>query len=146
MKASSILLLTAAVFLAACVEESEDSTTAGLRSSSEITYVTYVEDGNVWIESDCPNTDQALTGSGDGLPHISSTTDRQAIEEWFGNPENSRIIPRNGEVWERTADGRIEVTQVEDWMIEATIDDPGKCPGAPTSTNGVPVVYRVVNN
>ena len=139
-------MLAVLFVFAACKEDSEHSTTAGVRSTIEITYTTYVEDGNVWIESDCPGSDQALKGNPDGLPHISSTTDRDAIAAWFGTPEHSRIIPRNGEVWERTADGGVEITQVEDWMIEATIDDPGKCPGAPTSTNGVPVIYRFANN
>lgn len=111
--------------------------------SDEVTYTTYFRDGNTWVESDCPNTDHALTGNPDGLPHISSTTDREAIQAWLGEPENARIVPRNGEVWERDSDGRVVVTQVQDWMIEVTIDDPAKCPGLPTSTNGVPVVYRI---
>jgi len=118
---------------------------AELPSSEEGTYSTYAEGENVWVVSDCPNTDQTLAGNPDGLPHVGSTTDRDAIEAWFGSPENSRIIPRNGEVWEGVADGTIQVTQVEDWMIEVTVDDLGSCPGAPSSTNGVPVIYRLAD-
>jgi len=59
------------------------------------------------------------------------------------DPEHSRIVARNGEVWDRTANGQIVVFQVEDWMIEVT--DPGKCPSMPTSTNGVPVKFRIAD-
>lgn len=114
--------------------------------SEDVTYTTYVAHGNVLIESDCPGTDPTLKGNPDGLPHISSTTDREAIEEWFGDPDGARLIPRNGEVWERTTDGRTVVTQVDDWMIEHTLDDPELCPQVPQFTNGVPVLYRIANN
>lgn len=114
--------------------------------AEEVTYTTYVEDGNVWIQSDCPGTDHVLKGNPDGLPHISSTTDRPAIEEWFGDPHDARLIPRNGEVWERTTDGSVVVTQVEDWMIEQTLDNAEQCPQVPQVINGVPVLYRVANN
>lgn len=116
--------------------------------SEEVTYTTYVAaHGSVLIKSDCPGTDPVLKGNPDGLPHISSTTDREAIEELFGDlPDNVRLIPRNGEVWERTTDGRVVVTQVEDWMIEQTLDDPEQCPQVPQVMNGLPVLYRVATN
>ena len=138
------MALTAGLFVVAgCAGGSGDSGVSGPASYGEITYATYVEGENVRVMSDCPNTDQTLQGNPDGLPHIGSTTEREAIEAWLGNPEDSRIIPRNGEVWERDADGSIQVTQVEDWMIEVTVDEIGSCPGAPTSINGVPVIFRL---
>jgi hypothetical protein len=111
-----------------------------------ITYTTYVDGENVWIESDCPNTDQVLKGNPDGLPHISSVLTREEIEARQGLSENSRIIPRYGEVWERTANGEVVVTQVDDYMIEVTLDDIGQCPSAPTSANGVQVIYRIAGD
>lgn len=105
------------------------------------------DEGSVLIVSDCPNTDQLLSGgNADGLPHISSTQDREAIEVWLGNGDNSAVVPRNGEVWERLSDGTVVVTQVEDFMIEVTIDDATKCPSMPASNNGVPVVYRIASD
>jgi hypothetical protein len=116
-------------------------------TSGEITYTTYVDtEESVWIESDCPNTDQLLKGNPDGLPHISSVQTKEEIEAWRGTNEDSRIIPRNGEVWERTPAGEIVVTQVEDYMIEVTLDDVSRCPGLPTSTNGIQVIYRISND
>lgn len=116
-------------------------------TSGDITYTTYVDaEGSVWIESDCPNTDQLLRGNPDGLPHISSVQTKEEIEAWRGINENSRVIPRNGEVWERTPSGEIVVTQAEDFMIEVTLDDVSRCPGLPTSTNGIPIIYRISNN
>jgi hypothetical protein len=96
--------------------------------------------------SDCPNTDQLLSGNADGLPHISSTQDRKAIEDWSGDGGNSAVVPRNGEVWERMSDGTVVVTQVEDFMIEVTIHDASMCPSMPASNNGVPVVYRIASD
>jgi hypothetical protein len=96
--------------------------------------------------SDCPNTDQLLSGNADGLPHISSAQDRKAIEDWSGDGGNSAVVPRNGEVWERMSDGTVVVTQVEDFMIEATIHDASMCPSMPASNNGVPVVYRIASD
>lgn len=117
-------------------------------SSPDATYTTHVDaEGNVWIVSDCPNTDQLLEGNPDGLPHISSVQTREEIVASRGDNEDSRIIPRNGEVWDRTADGEIVVTRVEDYMIEVTLDDISRCPGGgPSSVNGLQVIYRISAN
>lgn len=117
-------------------------------SSDGVDYETYPGDeGSIWIVSDCPNTDQLLSGGDpDGLPGISSTQDREAIESWLGVGGGSVVVPRNGEVWERMSDGSIVVTQVEDYMIEVTIEDANKCPSMPAFNNGVPVVYRIASD
>lgn len=115
-------------------------------SADDVTYQTYVEDGQVWIRGDCPDADTILKGGPEGLPHISSTTDREAIEEWLGHPADTRLIPRNGEVWDRSSDGSVVVTQVEDWMIERTLDDATKCPLIAVNMSGVPVFYRIAND
>jgi len=90
------------------------------------------------------NTDQLLIGEGgDGLPHKSATADRVAIEEWLGNGGRSSVVPRNGDVWERTPDG-VVITRANDYMIETTVDDASQCPGSGAFfNNGVPVVYRI---
>jgi len=129
-----VVVVVIAILLAGC-------------SGEKVSYETYVGDeGNVLILSDCPNTDQLLSGHPDGLPHISSTQDRQAIEDWLGTGGSSVVVPRNGEVWERMPDGTVVVTQVEDFMIEVTIDDASNCPSMPTVNNGIPVVYRIVSD
>ena len=128
------IIVVGATLLAAC-------------SGDNGSYATYADnEGNVLIVSDCPNTDQLLSGNADGLPHISSTQDRKAIEDWLGDGGNSAVVPRNGEVWERMSDGTVVVTQVEDFMIEVTIHDASMCPSMPASNNGVPVVYRVASD
>ncbi len=110
-------------------------------------FSTYTDgEGNVWVVSDCPDTDQALRGNPDGLPNVSSVQTREEIEAWLGDRDDTRIIPRNGEVWERTTDGTVRILQAEDFMVEVTIDDAGKCPGAPASVNGVPFIYRVTGD
>jgi len=112
----------------------------GLSSS----YDTYTDDeGNVWIVSDCPNTDQALSGNPDGLPFKGETTDREKIETWLG--DGGTVVPRNGDVWERTSDGSIVVTRVKDYMIEVTVRDVSECPSMPAVNNGVPVVFRIAD-
>lgn len=113
-------------------------------SAEEATYDTYTDDdGNVWIVSDCPNTDQALSGNPDGLPYKGETTNREKIEAWLG--DGGTVVPRNGEVWERASDGSVVVTRVEDYMIEVTVEDVGECPSMPAVNNGVPVVYRIAD-
>lgn len=112
----------------------------------QVAYETYSEDGNVWIVSDCPNTDQALRGFPDGLPFAGEIQTREEIEAWLGTDGSSRVVPRNGEAWDRNPDGSVFTVEVEDFMIEVTIDDVSQCPGAPVVNNGVPVIYRIVGD
>lgn len=109
----------------------------------QVDYETYSEGGNVWIVSDCPNTDQVLKGFPDGLPFAGEIKTREEIEAWLGTGGNSKVVPRNGEAWDRNPDGSIFTVEVEDFMIEVTIDDVSACPSMPTVNNGVPVIYRI---
>ena len=116
-------------------------------SSDQADFETYADAaGSVMIVSDCPNTDQLLSGNPDGLPHVSSTQSRDEIEAWLGDGGNSMVVPRNGEVWDRTADGNVVVTQVADYMIEVTIEKLSDCPGMPSSVNGIPIIYRIAGD
>ena len=125
-----VALIMAAVLSAGCTADSD--------------FETYADsEGNVWIVSDCPNTDQTLSSNPDGLPHVSSVQTREEIEAWYGTGGNSVVVPRNGEAWDRAADGSVIILQVEDFMIEVTIDDPNNCPGGPVFNNGVPIIYRI---
>lgn len=109
----------------------------------QLEYETYSEGDSVWIISDCPNTDQLLKGNPDGLPYAGEIKTREEIESWYGTGGNHRVIRRNGEAWDRDADGNVYTVQVEDFMIEVTIDDIGKCPGTPVVNNGVPIIFRI---
>ncbi len=127
-----VALIVAAVLGAGCTADSD--------------FETYTEFGNVWIVSDCPNTDQALSGNPDGLPHVSSVQTREEIEAWYGTGGKSVIVPRNGEAWDRAEDGSVVVFKVEDFMIEVTLDDASQCPSMPSMNNGVPIVYRIAGD
>jgi hypothetical protein len=131
------LLAVAAVGLAGCSGEDGVWGNADLES--------YSEGGNVWIVSDCPNTDQILSGNPDGLPYAGEIQTREEIEAWLGTDDNARVIPRNGEAWNRDADGNVSIVQVEDFMIEVTLDDIDGCPDAPVVRNGVEVIYRIAD-
>lgn len=107
-------------------------------------YETYADaEGNIWIVSECPDTDQVLRGNPDGLPHISSVQTREEIEARYGSDEHSRIVPRNGGVWDRAEDGSVVFMQGEDFMIEVTLDDASQCPSMPAMNNGVPIIYQI---
>ena len=126
-----VAIIVAVVLSAGCTAEDSD-------------FETHTDaEGNVWIVSDCPGTDQTLTGNSDGLPHVSSIQTREEIETWSGTESNWRVVPRNGEAWDRAADGSIVIMEVEDFMIEVTLDDSSQCPSMPSSTNGVPTIYRI---
>ena len=129
-----IALVLAAVLSAGCTAGNSD-------------FETYADsEGNVWIVSDCPNTDQTLSGNPDGLPHVSSVQTREEIEAWYGTGENSVVVPRNGEAWDRAADGSVVILDVEDFMIEVTLDDANQCPSMPSMNNGVPIIYRIATD
>jgi len=106
-------------------------------------FATYTDEGNVWIVSDCPNTDQMLRGNPDGLPAVDGIQTREEIEAWLGTGGNSKIVQRNGEAWDRNPDGSVFTLEVEDFMIEVTLEDESGCPGASVINNGVPVIYRI---
>ncbi|MGB7859316.1 MAG: hypothetical protein WBM90_02335 [Acidimicrobiia bacterium] len=134
MRPTVIILVLLALFVAGCTSEDSD-------------FETYTDsEGSIWIVSDCPETDQVLSGNPDGLPHVSSVQTRDEIEAWYGTNANSAVVPRNGEVWDRAEDGSVVVFQVEDFMIEVTLDDTSECPSMPSASNGVPIVYRIAGD
>lgn len=114
-----------------------------VEDGEQLEYETYIDGGNVWIVSDCPNTDQVLAGHPDGLPYAGEIQTREEIESWYGTGDNHRVIRRNGEAWDRDADGVVYTVWVEDFMIEVTLEDASQCPAMPTMNNGVPVIYRL---
>ena len=109
-------------------------------------YETYSEGGNVWIVSDCPNTDQVLRGNPDGLPFAGEIQTREEIEATLGSSGSSKVVPRNGEAWDRNPDGTVFTVDVEDFMIEVTVDDLSQCPDAPVFSNGVPLIFRIAGD
>jgi hypothetical protein len=114
-------------------------------SADQGRFETYTGDGGtVWIETDCPNADQLLSGSPDGLP-MKGQTDLEQVEAAVGSNERASVVPRNGDVWEEAEDGTIVVTRVQDYMIQITLDDTSECPTAPASSNGIPLVYRIAD-
>ncbi len=119
-------------------------TTSGTYDTyTDTEYDTYTDtEGGVWIKSDCPAADQLLYGDPDGLPH-KGNTDLDRVEALVGDSGRTAVVPRNGEVWEREADGSITVTTAQDYMIEARISDASKCPPAPMFNNGVPLVFKI---
>jgi hypothetical protein len=109
---------------------------------------TYVDEfGALWYATDCPNADVLLSAeSADALPNI-ETTSRDHVEAITQTSPEYRVIPRNGWVWERTDDGGFRVLQVEDFMLERTIESADQCPPIPAhATEGVPVAYRIVGS
>jgi len=114
-----------------------------VEDGEQLEYETYSEGDNVWIISDCPNTDQVLRGNPDGLPYAGEIQTREEIESWYGTGGNHRIIRRNGEAWDRDEDGNVYTIQVEDFMIEVTLDSLAECPSTPVVDNGVPLIFRI---
>lgn len=116
-------------------------------------YQTYSDDfGRTWYLTACPNADVLLMGgvaAADGLPMIGQTwEDRvEALVSDFGDGfaatygGSIAAVVRNGEVWDRDADGNVVVGRVADYMVEITLSDGAPCPSAPLSWNGVPVAY-----
>lgn len=102
------------------------------------------EQGFVWYATDCPDADVLLSApSADALPNI-ETTSREHVEAIAQTSPEYRLIPRNGWVWETTDDGGFRVLQVEDFMLERTIENANQCPSLPAhATEGVPVAYRI---
>ena len=76
-------------------------------------------------------------------PSAITVITREEIEAWYGTGENSAVVPRNGEAWDRAADGSVVILEVEDFMIEVTLDDASQCPSMPSMNNGVPIIYRI---
>jgi nucleotide-binding universal stress UspA family protein len=107
---------------------------------------TYVDaEGLIWYETDCPDADVVLFSGADRLPAI-ETTERAAVEA-FAKGTVYTVIPRNGWVWERLPDGSVLVSQVEDYMLERTIESVDQCPPIPSHNGmGIPVAYRVNDN
>jgi hypothetical protein len=105
------------------------------------------EQGFLWYATDCPNADVLLSAeSADALPNI-ETTARDHVEAIAQSSPEYRVIPRNGWVWERTDDGGFRVRQVEDFMLERTIESAEDCPPIPAhATEGVPVAYRITSD
>jgi hypothetical protein len=115
-------------------------------TSETITSDTYSDEfGGVWYSTDCPDADVLLSGGADGLP-AKGQTDLDQVEAAVGDSGRSSVIPRDGEVWEKEADGTITVTSVHDYMINTTIDKASECPTAPVSSNGVPVAYKIAGD
>ena len=113
-------------------------------TEAEATFDTYTEAGVVWIADDCPQADHALAGgSGDGLP-MKGQTDRERVEAFAAEYyEHASVVPRNGEVWDRTDDGVVVLERVEDFMLQVRIKSVQDCPAAPMASNGIPIVYVV---
>ena len=113
-------------------------------TQAEATLDTYTEAGVVWIATDCPQADHALAGgSGDGLP-MKGQTDRERVEAFAAEHyQDASVVPRNGEVWDRTDDGGVVLERVDDYMLQVTIDSVQDCPTAPMTSNGIPIVYVV---
>lgn len=113
--------------------------------------------GQVFYATDCPKADPLLMATADGLPlrgatdhaEVLSTVER--INSGQTNPlllgeastPRARVIPRNGGVWERDPEGRINIVEVHDYMIELPIASAEQCPEGPTMFNGIPIAYRV---
>jgi hypothetical protein len=112
-------------------------------TSRDTGFETYSQGGTVWIVSDCPDTDQVLSGNPDGLPPIDEIQTREAIESGLDTAGDARIVPRNGEAWGRNEDGTVFTAQAEDYMVEITLRNASECPDAPLFMNGVPVIYRL---
>jgi hypothetical protein len=71
-------------------------------------------------------------------------TDQERVEALArGYGDDAEVVPRNGEVWDRTANGSVVLERVDDFMLLVTIDDASECPDAPMVVNGIPVVYEV---
>jgi hypothetical protein len=113
-------------------------------TQAEATFDTYTESGIEWIATDCPQADHALAGgSGDGLP-MKGQTDRERVEAFAAEYyDDASVVPRNGEVWDRTDGGGVVLERVEDFMLQVTIDSVQDCPTAPMSSNGIPIAYVV---
>jgi len=101
------------------------------------------ESGWLWHETDCPNADVLLLAGADGLP-AKETTERGAVEASADGIPEYKAIPRNGWVWERLSDGSVLVSQVEDYMLERTIESADQCPNTPSHDGmGIPIAYRI---
>jgi hypothetical protein len=108
--------------------------------------------GRLWYATSCPNADVLISGgvdAADGLPTLGQTWLTRINEQLdaFGDEFVTRNgfarvepVVRNGEVWQELDDGDIEVTQINDYMIAATLQDQ-PCPGAPSFWNGIPVAF-----
>lgn len=116
--------------------------------NQELSENTYADEfGFLWYATDCPNADVLLSAeSADALPNIDSTA-REHVEAIAQTSPEYRVIPRNGWVWVRTADRGYRVEQVEDFMVERTIESADQCPPIPAHTGeGVPVAYRIIGS
>ena len=112
-------------------------------TSGEPTANTYAdESGWLWYETDCPDADILLLAGADGLP-AKEATEREAVEAYADGISEYRVIPRNGWVWERSSDGSVSVSQVDDYMLERTIESADQCPPIPSNAGGIPVAYRI---
>ena len=113
-------------------------------TSEESTVNTYADgSGWLWYETDCPKADVLLLAGADGLP-AKETTEREAVEASADGIPEYKVIPRNGWVWERSSDDLVLVSQVEDFMLERTIESADQCPNAPSHNGmGIPIAYRI---
>ncbi len=121
-------------------------------NSSSSTFT--LADGTVYSVTDCPSARNLLIGgydAADGLP-VKGQTDQarveaelEAVQARFVGSNGVvavNVIPRNGEVWYRLADGDYAVELVEDYQYEILFGPDGVCPTAPYSISGVPVLYN----
>jgi hypothetical protein len=123
-------------------------------SGSQTASTFTLADGTVYTDTDCHAADQLLIGgydASDGLP-VRGETDQARVEAEYAAVREHlitktgvvavNVVPRNGEVWFRLADGDYAVELVEDFQYEVVLDADGVCPTAPNSVNGVPVIYN----
>ena len=131
MSRFAVLALAVMLASAACTSEETKSNT-----SADVA-------GRIWYQTDCPDADVLLLGGADGLPP-KGATELEAVEAYAERNTQYRVIPRNGWVWERSGDGSISVIQVEDYMLELTIQSEDKCPGGPIHV-GIPVAFNIAD-
>ena len=101
------------------------------------------ESGWLWYETECPNADVLLLAGADALPG-KVTTEREAVEASADGIPEYKVVPRNGWVWERSSDGSVLVSQVDDYMLERTIESADQCPNTLSHNGmGIPIAYRI---
>lgn len=132
-----------------CLERTID----GVRVSGIFTYGqrisnnTYAdENGWLWYATDCPAADVLLLAGADALP-AKETTERERVEASAEGVPEYTVIPRNGWVWERSSEGAVVVSQVEDYMLQRTIESAQQCPNTPSHNGmGIPIAYQIGND
>ena len=112
-------------------------------SSSQTTASTYVDmDGRLWLATDCPEADVILLTGSDGLPP-KSEAEKEQVEQLASTSDQYSVVPRNGWVWERLPDDTGVVSQVEDYMLQRTLETDDDCPNVPAWLGSTPIAYVV---